>query len=76
MFDPIKTKLYYLAAQLKPLGVPCLIIAICCCGFMLLWPDSDISRKVKKYLPLAIIGCLLVVGCVELGEAIGKGLTL
>lgn len=76
MFDPFKAKIYYLAEQLQPLGVPCLVLAIALCGFMLLWPDTDVSRKVKKYLPLAIVGCLLVVGCITLGESIGKGLTL
>lgn len=76
MFEPLITKIYYLAEQLKPLAIPCLIIAIACCGFMLLWPDSDVSRKVKKYLPLAIIGCCLVLGCITFGEALGRGLTL
>ncbi|XCP83579.1 hypothetical protein ABXS75_10840 [Roseburia hominis] len=75
MFDPIKTKIYYLAEQLKPLGIPCLVLALACCGFMLLWPDTDISRKVKKYLPIAIVGCMLVMGCITIGEAIGAGLT-
>ena len=50
------------------LVVTCLVV-----GIMLAIPSDKAHEKAKEYGGWAIIGSILIAGCVTIGKAIGKG---
>ena len=48
--------------------VTCLVV-----GIMLAIPSDKAHEKAKEYGGWAIIGSILIAGCVTIGKAIGKG---
>lgn len=70
--DKFAENVYALCKEVQPYTYVLAIVALLVVGAMFLFPSDETRQKAKKAIPFIIIGIIVMLGAVYMGEWITK----